>query len=167
MKFDFLFSDTAHVTPGELINFIEVLPFLKEKAIVVIHDILWQFGKKTSIKFYPSNLILLSSIYGDKIILKKGDNSFGNIGAVFLYSNQEKYYYFLLLYNLWEYIPTEKQIKELKAFIKKYYKQNIYVKYFDLAVKYNKRFIKHLETNKCLNKYRYIANVNKIVKIVK
>ena len=44
MKFDFLFSDTAHVTPGELINFIEVLPFLKEKAIVVIHDILWQFG---------------------------------------------------------------------------------------------------------------------------
>ena len=169
MKFDFLFLDTAHVTPGELINFIEVLPFLKEKAIVVIHDILWQFGKKTSIKFYPSNLILLSSIYGDKIILKKENNCFENIGAVFLYSNQEKYFldYFLLLYTLWEYIPTEKQIKELKAFIKKYYKQNIYVKYFDLAVKYNKRFIKHLETNKCLNKYRYIANVNKIVKIVK
>ena len=27
MKFDFIFLDSAHSTPGEIINFIEVLPF--------------------------------------------------------------------------------------------------------------------------------------------
>ena len=27
MKFDFVFLDSAHATPGEIINFIEVLPF--------------------------------------------------------------------------------------------------------------------------------------------
>ena len=43
MKFDFLFLDSAHVSPGEIINLIEVLPFLNEYAIVVIHDLLWHF----------------------------------------------------------------------------------------------------------------------------
>ena len=28
MKFDFVFIDTAHEAPGEILNFIEVLPFL-------------------------------------------------------------------------------------------------------------------------------------------
>ena len=30
LKFDFLFLDTAHISPGELFNLIEVLPFLNE-----------------------------------------------------------------------------------------------------------------------------------------
>ena len=43
MKFDFVLLDSAHVSPGEIINFIEVLPFLKENAIVKVHDIFWYF----------------------------------------------------------------------------------------------------------------------------
>ena len=39
MKFDFVFLDTSHHSPGELINILEILPFLNEKAIVVLHDI--------------------------------------------------------------------------------------------------------------------------------
>ena len=35
IKFDFLFLDTAHFSPGELINIIEVLPFLKDNAIFI------------------------------------------------------------------------------------------------------------------------------------
>ena len=46
MKFDFLFLDSAHFSPGEIINFIEALPFLKENAIVIVHDLLWHFEKK-------------------------------------------------------------------------------------------------------------------------
>ena len=37
MKFDFLFLDTVHLAPGELINIIEALPFLNDEAIVVLH----------------------------------------------------------------------------------------------------------------------------------
>lgn len=36
---DFLVLDTAHVLPGELFDFITVLPFLKEGCIVVMHDV--------------------------------------------------------------------------------------------------------------------------------
>ena len=36
---DMLFIDSAHVEPGEILDFIIALPFLKENAIVGIHDI--------------------------------------------------------------------------------------------------------------------------------
>lgn len=39
LKFDFLFLDTAHMSPGELINILEVFPFLNENAIIILHDI--------------------------------------------------------------------------------------------------------------------------------
>ena len=69
----FLFLDSTHVSPGELLNFIEVFPFLNENAIVVIHDLLWHYYKKVQIKFFPSNINLMSALNGDKIffIIKK------------------------------------------------------------------------------------------------
>jgi len=137
-KFDFVFLDTAHSAPGEILNFIELLPFLNENAIFVLHDILWHFFSK--VKFYPSNVYLYPVIYGDKILLKNKDGSIGNIGAIFLYNNQEKHYldYFLLLLSFWEYIPKDKEIDELRLFIKKFYKKDIYLKIFDTAVIKNK-----------------------------
>ena len=42
-KFDFVFLDSAHVSPGEFINFIEVLPFLNDNAIIVFLDVVWHF----------------------------------------------------------------------------------------------------------------------------
>lgn len=136
-KFDFVFLDTAHSTPGEILNIIELLPFLNENAIFVLHDILWHFQYK--IKFYPSNVNLYPVIYGDKLLLKKKDGSIDNIGAVFLYNNQEKHYldYFLLLLTFWEYIPKYKEILDLRIFIKKYYKKPIFLQIFDTAVSKN------------------------------
>lgn len=99
LKFDFLFLDTTHVSPGEILNFIEALPFLNENAIVVIHDLLWHFGKVINTKLFPSCIALISALYGDKIFVNNRDVS--NIGAVFLYKNQNKHYldYFLLFYK--------------------------------------------------------------------
>lgn len=36
---DFLVLDTAHILPGELLDFITVLPYLKDGCIVVMHDV--------------------------------------------------------------------------------------------------------------------------------
>ena len=36
---DMVFIDTAHFEPGEILDFLIVLPFLKEGAIIIIHDI--------------------------------------------------------------------------------------------------------------------------------
>lgn len=143
IKFDFLFLDTTHVSPGELLNFIEALPFLNENAIVVVHDLLWHFGKNTKYKykFFPSCISLFPSLYGDKILIKSKIGGISNTGAVFLYPNQERHYldYFLLLLNFWEYIPKDNQINDLRLFIQKYYKDRNYINMFDLAVNRNKK----------------------------
>lgn len=112
MKFDFLFLDSTHVSPGEILNFIESLPFLNENAIVVIHDLLWHFSTKSTIKFYPSCISLLPALQGDKVFLKGLNGGISNIGAAFLYSNQQKHFidYFSLLLNFLEYMPKQKQI---------------------------------------------------------
>ena len=159
IKFDFLFLDSTHVSPGELLNLIEAMPFLNENAIVVIHDLLWHFIQVVNTKFFPSCISLIPTLYGDKVFIKKNNFGISNMGAVFLYPNQEEHYldYFLLLLNFWEYIPTEKQIDDLRLFIKTYYKDDIYINIFDMAVMKNKdvnnkfkKYIKKTEEKKYL-----------------
>ena len=139
MKFDFVLLDSAHLSPGEIINFIEVLPFLKENAIVIVHDIFYHFWHDSKTKFYPSCISLIPAIYGDKVLIYRKVGGVSNMGAVFLYSNQEEHYldYFLLLLNFWEYIPTDEQINDLRRFIKQYYKDNEYINIFNIAVREN------------------------------
>ena len=165
MKFDFLFLDTSHLTPGEIINIIEAFPFLEENAIVVLHDVLFHLPshghyKPKEIKFHPSQIYLMTSLSGNKVVIP--DNRFGaeNIGAVFLNPNQEKYYlnYFFLLMSPWDYMPTDSQIEELRVFIKKYYKKDKYLNLFNKAVEENKMYLenfKHFQLS-CANKFNYI-----------
>ena len=164
-KIDFIFLDTAHSAPGEMLNFIELLPFLNENAILVLHDILWHFRSKK--KFHPSNVYLYPVIYGNKVLIKNENGSIGNIGAIFLYNNQEKYYlnYFFLLLDFWEYMPKVKEINNLKIFIKKFYKKDIYLKIFNTAVKKYKISIKNHQKysreNSFINKqHKYLQNLS-------
>ena len=71
IKFDFLFLDTAHVSPGEIFNFIEALPFLNENAIVVMDDLLWHFETIKTTKLFPACIDLIPAYYGDKLLMKK------------------------------------------------------------------------------------------------
>ena len=150
ITFDFLFLDTAHCAPGEMINIIEALPFLNEKAIVVVHDLLWHFYDAQKTNFYPSNVYLIPTIFGEKVVYEEKD-SIANIVAIFLYPNQEKHYidYFLLLLSFWEYMPTENQINDLIEFIKIYYNKDIYLKIFKKAVKLNKEHLGNKTTFNC------------------
>ena len=95
------------------------------------------------IKFHPSQIYLMTSLYGDKIIIKDKDKGVENIGAVALFSNQNKYYlnYFLLLLSPWEYLPNQKHIDELKLFFQKYYKEKIYIDLFNRAIEENKIYV--------------------------
>ena len=38
MEFDFCFIDTAHVLPGEILDYLVALPFMHENSIVAMHD---------------------------------------------------------------------------------------------------------------------------------
>ena len=154
LKYDFVFLDTAHISPGEIINIIEILPFLNENAIIILHDIIWHFIKEKELEKIQSisspQLLLMSALQGDEIIIRK--NSYiDNMGNIFLYPNQKDYYlnYFLLLLSFWDYFPTEKQMNEIRIFIKKYYKNDLYSLIFETALNNNKNY-----TNK-LKKYLY------------
>ena len=149
IKFDFLFLDTVHLAPGEYINFIEVLPFLEENAIIVLHDVMFHlpsFGyyNPKSIKFHPSNIYLFSSIVGNKIIIPNENNSIENIGAVILDRNQENNFlnYFLLLLSPWDYLPNKSYINELRIFIKKYYIKDVYLFLFNKSYEENELYVK-------------------------
>ena len=119
LKFDFVFLDSAHVSPGEFFNLIETLPFLNENAIIVLHDIIWHFYKSLvinkkiyDIKVMPTQIYLMSSLIGEKILIKRNKNDFSNIGAIYLSTNQRRYYlnYFLLIMNIGQYLPSNEQL---------------------------------------------------------
>ena len=146
IKYDLVFLDTAHISPGEILNLIELLPFLKQNAIIILHDIIWHFIKENGTEKIQSvsspQLLLMSVLHGDKLLIKN-EEKIDNMGAIFLYSNQKAYYldYFLLLLSFWEYMPTEKQLNEIRIFIKKYYQNELFLKLFDIAVIKNKNYV--------------------------
>ena len=164
MKFDFLFLDTVHLAPGELINIIEALPFLNDNAIIILHDIMYhlpsnRYYNPYFVKYHPSQIFLMTSLFGDKVAIIDNNKVIENIGAVFLYPNQKKFYlnYFLLLLTPWDYLPDENHIIELKLFIKKYYKNETYLYLFNRAIEENKIYI---------NKFNQLyKNLSKILNV--
>lgn len=64
---DFLILDTAHVLPGEILDFLLVLPFLQKDAIVVLHDVMLSLVMDNPLG-HATN-VLLSAVHGDKYLL--------------------------------------------------------------------------------------------------
>ena len=152
---DFAFIDTAHVMPGEVLNIIEILPFLKKNAIIAFDDIDHQ-ARDVEIKsnnFHSCNNLLFSVLRGEKIIYNQNYNNtfnFRKLGAVILDDNQEDYYfeYFYLLTNNWSYMPQHFEIVAIREIIKKYYNP-FFLSIFDKAVELN---YKHLKMKGLLDK---------------
>lgn len=93
---DLAFIDTVHYIPGEMLDWLMILPFLKNEAVVILHDVFIHYaGKKVSKrKSITSNNQLLCYIRGELILPHYGDSVFfRNIGALKLAAEQKKYYY--------------------------------------------------------------------------
>lgn len=159
---DMLFIDSAHFEPGEILDFIIVLPFLNEEAVIVIHDIANQItvprkdrgwiGKRNEWAPY----IIFNSIRG-QIFLPSGKNLLTHdIGAKKLDINQKQYFhdYFRVLGGQWQYFPKEENIKEMYEYFKKYYDKDC-LNIFNETVNFNRKFLKK---NKIKNLYKYNSN---------
>jgi hypothetical protein len=131
---------------GEILNFLFVLPFLKEEAIIIFHDIgnqITKSGPKNTRRNWASykmfNIIRGSKFYpsGNGILTK-------DIGAIKLDKNQFKYIhdYFRTLGGQWDYFPEEEHIKTMTKFIKTYYDKDCLVM-FEETVKFNRKFVKN------------------------
>ena len=122
---DFVFIDTAHVMPGEVLTIIEILPFLKKNAIISLDDLHFQQREKNYNQpyFYPCNNLLFSVLRGKKIIFELEKNQpfkITKLGAVILDDNQENYFfeYFYLLTNTWSYMPKKFEIDCARIILK-------------------------------------------------
>ena len=144
---DFVFIDTVHYAPGEWLDILQILPFLKKKnAIVMLHDIKYQFFIKKV--FYSSNDHLFTYLRGEKI-MPKVPEVIPNIGAVLLDNNQEKNYfdYFFALTSTWSYIPDIEEWNFIRNFLSKYYSKEL-IEIYDSSYKMNKNYKRILKKKK-------------------
>ena len=139
---DMALIDTAHFEPGEILDFLIILPFLNENAIIIIHDIANQITRsKTRDEWAP--YIIFNGIRGEKYLPSGKAILKQDIGAIKLESNQKRYYhdYFRLLGGQWQYFPKEIHINQLRNFFKKYYDEDCLIM-FEEAVSFNRKFVK-------------------------
>ena len=145
---DFFFLDTMHVVPGELIDFLLVLPFLKKDATVVLHDTnlhTWGYWPQANV-----NNLLISATSGVKMVpeifestfyhnieSQHFDMYFPNIAAVKLDANQKDKVWdiFNLLTQKWLYIPAQEELKLIQEFFYKHYGE-FYANFFENIVRY-------------------------------
>jgi len=156
---DMALIDSAHFEPGEILDFIIVLPFLSEEAIIVMHDIANQITvpKKAKNSYGKRNewapYIIFNSIRG-KTFLPSGQKILiHDIGAKKLDINQSRYFhdYFRVLGGQWQYFPKEEHIKLLTEYFKKYYDSDC-LNIFNETVNFNREFVKN---NKKGNLYSF------------
>lgn len=126
--------------PGEVLDFLVVLPYLKDGAIVVLHDIFLNHHNN-NINSYATR-ILLSSVVGEKITGRGNDNEYNYIElGVFRITKDTKKYIqnvFSALLITWQYLPDCSQMTLYRQAMGKYYDSQL-MELFDMAVKLNKK----------------------------
>ena len=151
-QIDMVFIDSAHFEPGEIMDFLIVLPFLKSKAIIILHDIGNQItSSKTRNEWAP--YIIFNAIRGKKFYPSGNKILTQDIGAIILEKNQKRFYhdYFRFLGGQWQYFPKESYIDSLRKFFRKYYDEDC-MTMFEETVSFNIKFVKN---NPKPNLYKY------------
>jgi hypothetical protein len=145
--FDICLIDTVHCNPGEFINILEVLPYMKKNAIIILHDTnlhmmeydvlaisgITDGGKQIT------NHIILSTLKGKYIRPINTGRSpvIPNIGAIILDNDVENMLYPLFAnFTLpWEYIIPIDDYKELLIYFNNHYPSSL-VKIFIESYKF-------------------------------
>ena len=147
---DMAIIDSGHFEPGEILDFLIILPFLKEEAIVVFHDIgnqITKAGPKNTRRNWAP-YIIFNIIRGKKFFPSGNKILTNDIGSIKLEKNQTTYVhdYFRALGGQWEYFPEEEHIKLIRKFIKKYYDNDCLIM-FEETIKFNREFVKNNPVN--------------------
>ena len=154
-EIDLCLIDTMHANPGEFLDFLIVLPYLKKNAILILHDI----ALHHTYKFCITNGILFSCLNGNKLSFNEGLwNRFANIGAVILDENVKDNIldYLYLLTLPWEYLPTDNDIYECQKLFSKNYGEEFVDTFINIMLKNKQLFIER-------NNDRLDNKVNKLI----
>jgi predicted O-methyltransferase YrrM len=152
---DFLIIDTLHILPGEVLDFLVSLPYLKDGAIVILHDIFMNHHNH-QLESYATRL-LLSVVVGEKIVGRGADNKYNYIelGAFRITKDTRKYIenVFSALLITWQYIPDKLQMNIYKGFLSRYYDDRL-MEEFEIAEKLNEKTVyqKKIDNKICMIK---------------
>lgn len=151
---DLCLIDTAHINPGEFLDFLIVLPYLSKNAILVLHDTclyslidgnLYATGGGWRNICY-TNGVLFSCLKGRKFTFNENlFYQYANIGATILDELQDdKIFDYLYLLTLpWYYLPSDNDILECQNLFKKNYGDDFADRFLKIA-RYNKElYLKH------------------------
>lgn len=141
--FDFAIIDTAHVHPIESLNFLCVLPYMNDGAIVVLHDTSYFLSSGNE---FLAARILLSTVAAQKIEGNDGHHFVldwpNNIAAFQITSDTRKYIgnIFDALLLPWGTYP-DNFILSVRKLLEKHYPVGLLNK-FDTASKLNEAYVK-------------------------
>jgi len=161
---DFCLIDTVHSNPGEILDFLMILPFLKDDAVVVFHDVTlhvqyFVMKKYARAEKAITNNMLMSAITGRKLLQGSHDGDlFANIGGIRIGKDTKENVFeiFNLLTIPWCYLPTDKQEQEIISWFERYY-DKYYIDYLTRVFAFQKKVI----TGK--TRYKIKAAIKKIV----
>ena len=129
---DFVFLDTAHLNPGELLDYLMFLPYLKKNCPVVLHDInLHTFDFRPPDEYHPmTNNVLFAAFPGERLIVgdnirdgKAGRTPIVNIGGVVLADDARDHVWEIVnaMSVPWNYMPSEEDLNGLQKFFARFY----------------------------------------------
>lgn len=150
---DFCLIDTVHFNPGEILDVLMVLPYLKKDATIVFHDTNLHTRKdidNPSVQYNYTNNLLMSALEGKKLIPSdtpfQSDFGFVNIGAIEI--NEQTFEHIFEVFNLltikWFYLPNDTDIKLMQDFLRRFYNE-YYCDYFQKVVTFQKKHFALLE----------------------
>lgn len=128
--FDFLVLDTAHVHPVETFNFLSILPYLREDAIVILHDIsiyMNVLDRTKNVDCFATRL-LMSTVCAEKLLPDfTGVGGFTNIVAFQISSDTKKYLrnVFDSLMLPWEWFPDVSFLFPVGKFVERHYSEDL------------------------------------------
>jgi predicted O-methyltransferase YrrM len=174
---DFCFIDTAHTNPGEILDFLMILPFLEDDAVVAFHDTAIHACHFLNKRYFHgerciTNNLLMSSITGRKLIQgDRGGELFPNIAGIRLNKGTKENVFeiFNLLTVRWHYLPTERQEREIMAWFERYY-DTCYTDYLKRVFSYQKAIFANDRKYKVKNAVRRVlgeGNIRRIKKLLR
>lgn len=142
---DLAFIDSAHVLPGELLDFLALLPYLSKDAVVLVHDtalnylgILEETSDILVVKKSVATKILLGTVCADKYTFLNDKNEFVNIGCFQITEDTYKNVMdiFWMLSMTWEMMPQNSLLSEYREIIQMHYDKSC-LQIYDAAVSSN------------------------------
>lgn len=151
-EIDFCLIDTVHFNPGEILDFLMVLPYLKENALVVFHDTALHTrfpAPSPETKQEITTSLLMSTVYGEKFLpsdiskTQESNINFANIGAIKINKDTKEHIWeiFNLLMLSWFYCIDDVESENLINYFRKAY-GNYYGDYFKRIVDFQNNVLK-------------------------